>query len=168
MPGTWGHLAARFVDVATARPLDPVEQAWVDARLSPAEQPLFAAQPTADRRHGLEAGRAAEAAGAGPEVVVAAILHDVGKRHSRLGLIGRSVASVAIRLRIPLWRRARIYRDHGILGAVELERAGSAPITVEFARHHHGLRPPGFPPGTWDLLDAADRARPLGPRSLHP
>lgn len=168
MPGTWGHLAARFVDVATARPLDPAEQGWVDAKLSPAEQVLFAGQPAPDRRHGLEAGLAAEAEGAMPDVVVAAILHDVGKRHSRLGLIGRSVASVAIRLRLPLWERARIYRDHGILGAVELERAGSAPVAVEFARYHHGLRPAGFPPATWDLLDGADRARPLRRRSLHP
>jgi hypothetical protein len=168
VPGSWGHLAARFVDVATARPLDPDERRWVEARLSPAELSLFDDQRASDRRHGLEAGLAAVAGGGAPEVVAAAILHDVGKRHARLGLVGRSVASVAIRLRLPLWRSARIYRDHGILGSVELERAGSALLAVDFARHHHGPRPAGFPPPTWALLAAADRARPIRRRSLHP
>jgi putative nucleotidyltransferase with HDIG domain len=90
-------------------------------------------------------------------VIRAALLHDIGKRHSRLGVIGRSLASVAIRLHLPLTRRFRLYRDHGGLGADELARAGCAPLIVEFARGHHASRPPWVAQSTWDLLLAADQ-----------
>ncbi|MFO7549393.1 MAG: hypothetical protein R6X29_11080 [Acidimicrobiia bacterium] len=157
MPGTWSHLAARFVDVAAARPLDSDELAWVEGRLTDSERLAFVTQSRADQRHGHDAGRHVEAHGGSGIEVRAALLHDIGKRHARLGLLGRTWASLAIRLRLPLWARARIYRDHGPLAAVELERWGAETLVVDFARHHHGRRPRTIEPPVWQRLEDSDR-----------
>ncbi len=118
---------------------------------------LFFQQNDADQRHGYEA--AAFVHDTEPErmdLVAAAALHDVGKRHANLGIIGRSVASLLILARLPLTERMRSYRDHGILGADELEQEGAPRLVVEFARDHHGQAPPGFASLEWDLLQQAD------------
>lgn len=160
MPGTWSHLASRFVEVATALPLDGDERRWVEQRLRPTEFDRYWDQPVADQRHGYEAARHVSAHGVAPEVERAALLHDVAKRHSGLGIVGRSLASVGIRLHLPLWGRARVYRDHGPLAGAELESTGAGDLVVTYARHHHGRRPPSIPAETWDLLQAADGVRP--------
>lgn len=85
-------------------------------------------------------------------------MHDVAKRHARLGVVGRVIASVCIKLRIPVRGRFEAYRQHGPIGADELERAGSPPIVVRYARSHHGSRPPDVDVQTWALLVAADEA----------
>ena len=121
---------------------------------------MFFAQSPADQRHGHDCARwvAAGIDGAGP--VRAALLHDVGKRHSRLGTLGRSLATIAIKLRLPLSARWRQYRDHGALGAAELSRLGAEALVVGFAGEHHGGRPPGFDQTVWDTLQSADVAPP--------
>lgn len=124
------------------------------------ESEAFAAQPTADQRHGLTA--AETVAVAQPDrrdLQRAALLHDIGKRHSRLGAFGRVWAT----LRLPApgrWgRRTRLYRDHGPIGATELESWGAEQIVVDYARHHHHARPDHIADSDWDLLERADRIR---------
>lgn len=125
--------------------------------LSPPLAELFFDQPMADQRHGYEAALSVVAAvGPGGDLVVAALVHDVGKRHSRLGVVGRSLASLLIKLRLPIPARARMYRDHGIVGARELAHVGAPSLAIDFALHHHGPRPVSIPMGTWDILNAAD------------
>jgi putative nucleotidyltransferase with HDIG domain len=138
------------------------EQAAVRDWLSRDAAALFFAQKNADQRHGHHAALTLVADGIHDrDVVMAALLHDIGKRHSSLGLIGRSVASVLILLRLPLSERMRTYRDHGMVGARELAVLSMPSIVVDFAMHHHGRRPPTIDPGTWDALVAADQpARP--------
>lgn len=159
MPESWSHLVARFADVVTARALEPNERAEVRSWLkSDTEMEGFFAQSDADQRHGLASARAVETEVRGRiELVRAALLHDIGKRHSHLGVLSRSAASAAIRLGAPLSARWELYRDHGALSAAEL--AGAELIVVEFARHHHGHRPETISPGDWELLTWADRAR---------
>lgn len=156
MPGSPGHLVRRFLDVVSARPLTHSEVDFVNDRLTPALADVFFAQNAADQRHGFHAAQVVETGGGEPDTVVAALVHDIGKRHARLGAIGRSVASVLIILRLPLPERMRAYRDHGLTGAAELARAGAPPLAIDFAMHHHGRKPPTIESELWDLLVEAD------------
>lgn len=153
------HLVRRFFEVLGARPLSPAEQAEVSGWLRPVEIGMFWAQPVADQRHALEAARTVERLAPGRrDLARAALLHDVGKRHSRLGVFGRSLASGLELLGLPVRGRPARYLDHGPEGADELEALGAEPIVVAFARHHHGTPPAGADPSDWAVLAASDEA----------
>jgi hypothetical protein len=157
MLGSLGHLTRRFFDVLFATPLDSGERAAIEGWLDSGQAWVFFSQSDPDQRHGFHAALVSISGGAGLEVIRAALLHDVGKRHARLGVVGRSFASIAIWLGLPLTRRWRLYRDHGEIAARELAELGCQGLIVDFARHHHGNRPTGFPTPTWDLLQLADQ-----------
>ena len=156
MPGDWRHLGRRFFSALRAGPLNESETASLTALLDPAEMALFVEQPRIDQRHGLESMMFAAERTGDQDVLRAATLHDIGKRHAGLGVPGRVLASICLKLRIPVRGRFRMYRDHGPIGAAELQRIGSPQITVEYARHHHGHRPGSVPEHTWSLLSEAD------------
>ncbi len=158
MPGSPAHLVRRFFDVAVSRPLSWSERAAVQGWLSPETNTVFLAQGDQDQRHGYGAALTVVAAGVDDrEVIAAALLHDIGKRHARLGILGRTLASIMILLHMSLGERMTAYRDHGLLGARELARLGAPPLAIDFAMHHHGDRPSSIPPETWDLLVRADQ-----------
>ena len=157
MPGSLGHLTRRFFDVLFATPLYLGERAAIEGWLDSGQAWVFFSQSDPDQRHGFHAALVSISGGAELEVIRAALLHDVGKRHARLGVLGRSFASIAIRLGLPLTRRWRLYRDHGEIAARELTALGCQGLIVDFALHHHGDRPTGFPIPTWDLLVRADQ-----------
>ena len=130
----------------------------VEAWLGPALAEVFFSQPRSDQRHGYEAAETVMSGTvAGPDVVLAALLHDVGKRHARLGLIGRSISSLVMKLRLPLRGRMASYRDHGTIAAGELAEIGAPPLAVAFALHHHGERPESIQPEVWEILQLADQ-----------
>jgi putative nucleotidyltransferase with HDIG domain len=159
LPGSPAHLVTRFFDIAGARPLTASERAAVEKLLTPELSDVFFAQSDPDQRHGYHAAATVLAAGVDrQDVVVAALLHDIGKRHARLGLIGRSVASVLILLRLPLSERMQSYRDHGLIAARELGALGAPSLAIDFAMHHHGPRPPTIDAAEWDVLVSADQA----------
>lgn len=158
MPGSPAHLVRRFFDVASARQLTDYEQAEVGEWVSGDLQTLFLAQDHADQRHGYEAARSViELGRASPDVIEAALLHDIGKRHAGLGLVGRSAASVLIVLNLPLSARMSAYRDHGPVGSAELADAGAGSLAVDFALHHHDQRPESITRDVWETLVAADQ-----------
>ena len=155
---TGAHLVRRFV--GSLRPGGPpaAEDGWARAHLLPGEVGLWGRLSGADRRHAAGVARAVEGslgAGAARPVLAAALLHDVGKLDSGLGVWGRVAATVlglaGGRSRAAEWEerpgavgRIGRYLRHPERGAALLQEAGSADLTVAWARCHH------LPPERWD------------------
>ena len=149
----WAHLAGRFF--GALRPGGPTEadRAWVESVLSPAEYGLWARQPGHDRRHSAGVARQVEAALAGgPHAgdsrwLACALLHDIGKLASGLGVPARVVATLVDRgtggavgdweEERGLRRRIALYLRHPELGADMLTMAGGRPEVAHWARAHH-------------------------------
>jgi len=165
MTEPFGHLVRRFFDVLFAGPLTASERMAVESWLGPILAPAFFDQSPPDQRHGYLAALAVIAAGRDePEMVVAALMHDVGKRHFRLGVIGRSMASILARGGLPLTERMAGYMDHGLHAAKELAELGAPALAIDFALHHHGERPPNIDSDTWRILKEADEPAKTGVR----
>jgi len=133
---TWPvvHLAKRFAGSLSRREPDAADTAWAAEVLGPGERDLWSRMSVADRRHSLCVARrfVAELPDAPPEVVAAALLHDVGKLECGLGTWGRVAATVVG----PHGRRFRQYHDHEAIGAAMAAAAGAAPATVEAIAGH--------------------------------
>lgn len=154
------HLARRFFAVLFAVDLGASEQSWVAAHLEGEDQRLFWRQPVPDRRHAHDvAAWVAERAPQRRDLIEAALLHDVGKRHSALGAFGRTFATLVRWLPLPESSRFGRYTRHGPIGAEELASMGHRGIVVAFAAHHHGSRPDGVDADDWRLLAEADHRR---------
>jgi hypothetical protein len=154
--GSWGHLARRFFWSLRVAPLSDGEIVEVAKLVEGGLLDAFMSQNEADRRHGLDSARAVKRLDGRHELIVAALLHDVGKRHADVGVVGRSVASVLAKLGLPAPGRLGSYLDHPRTGAEELAGLGAPAFVVEFTRAHHGSRPSSIPPEDWALLVGAD------------
>jgi len=129
----------------------------VREHLADEQATLFWRQQYQDQRHALEvAARVAAVRGNDRVAIKAALLHDVGKRHSRLGAFARSLATVLDATGLPLPDRMAAYRAHGPLGARELAACECEPLVVEFAGRHPGPAPAGIDPARWRVLLEAD------------
>ncbi len=164
--GSWRHLAGRFFGALSPAGPPPEDEAWALGSLLDGEKVLWRRMSGPDQRHAVGVARDTvhllgpdEPA---PEVVAAALLHDVGKVESSLGTfarVGVTLAALAVgRARLLRWagsatpsgaptpgrphrpvRRVRVgmYLAHDQLGAQLLEQAGSRALTVSWAREHH-------------------------------
>ena len=151
------HLVARTTASMRARPLSPREESEVAALLDERLAALFWDQPVIDQRHALDAARVVlEHMPGNTGAARAALLHDVGKRHARLGIVGRILATVLAILRLPAPGRLAMYLDHARLGGDELEAAGAGELEVAYARHQDGNRPDEIGPAVWRVLKSAD------------
>jgi hypothetical protein len=168
-----GHYVRRFFTSWSRRPPPTVDAAWAASVATPAEHALLARLSNQDRRHLIDSARQVQVAlgpQADPVWLRAALLHDVGKHHAGLGVIGRSVATaVAYGLghaRVRAWSgrggltgRIGRYELHGEIGADELRAAGSPePVAEWSALHHHRDRfaTSAIPANVLAVLDAAD------------
>ena len=149
--GGWGHLVRRFF--GSLRPGGPGEhaEAWVEARLLPAELTLWRRMSGPDRRHAIGVAERVERAlgnEATRPVLAAALLHDVGKVESGLRTYGRVVATLSAKVAgpgmAPVWQKQRgyarkvgLYLHHDQIGGDLLALAGSDPLTVAWTREHH-------------------------------
>ena len=151
------HLVQRFFSVLTAKRLTAAEVDEVENWLGPDDRVLFWAQDVADQRHALDTvHRVQTSYPADVGVIRAALFHDVGKIHSRLGPLRRSLATLAVGARLPIPSRWDRYRRHGPLGAADLERIGAEHLVVAFARLHPGPGPGDIDRDIWQALLDAD------------
>jgi len=164
-------LARRFF--GSLRPGGPsaADDEWAESKLLASEVALWRRMSGADRRHAVGVAREVERSlgvEATRPVLAAALLHDVGKIESGLGVYGRVVATLsglmAGRDTAKEWtrsrgftRRAGLYLLHPDLGGDLLGMAGSDPLTETWAREHH--RSPSswtIDPHIAEALKAAD------------
>jgi predicted HD phosphohydrolase len=140
------HLVRRFLRALTAR-VDPAERQVVAANLTAAQQRLFWAMMVQDQRHSLDVFYTLQRRGCQDQaLLLAALLHDVGKGHVHLWqrvvfvLLQAGPPGLLRRLAQPngsSWRRAMAsLRQHGFRGAALAEQAGASPAVVELIRNH--------------------------------
>jgi putative nucleotidyltransferase with HDIG domain len=139
--------------------------------LSPTAEQLFRAMPRYDQQHALRVCCALKKMGhAQPDLLAAALLHDVGKTvHPSGGLrLWHRVAAVLMRAFWPgqLERFGRdqpgswrwpfyVAQHHAALGAELARQAGCSPGTVELIRRHEDPPDPSSDPSL-AALQAAD------------
>ena len=149
------HLARRFFGFLTARPLGPREQIFVSDSISPDLRRLFYTQRFEDQRHAVDvASRVANR----PDLIEAALMHDIGKTKVQIGAIERSLATMWFMTSLPIWGEWLSYRDHGRIGAGILESRGAGTLAVLFARYHPGDPPQSCNHAHWIALERADHA----------
>ncbi len=170
-----GHLVARFFRMLGSAGPTAVDDAWAVSMLTVGERRLFTGMSPADRAHAIDGARAVARsvpAPLRPDAIEAALVHDVGKRHARLGVIGRSIATAigwTVRsdgrrralARARGWPgRAGCYLRHDSVGAQEVARAGGSALAVWWTSDHHHSHDHGSLPAprpVVDALEAADR-----------
>jgi HD domain-containing protein len=149
----WGHLARRFFGALRPGGTSGEDRAWVESVLEPAELALWARQPGHDQRHSAGVARQVEAALAGgPHAgdtrwVACALLHDIGKLATGLGIPARVLATLVGRATgstVADWeehrglrRRIALYLRHPELGADMIQLAGGRAEVAHWAGAHH-------------------------------
>jgi len=173
---TW-HLVKRFLGALVPGGPSRDDEAWVASVLPPALFAEWRSMPSHDRRHSIGVARrtrdglrGAEDLAHDPEWTAAALVHDVGKLDSGLGVLGRVLATLTRGAlgheRTDRWvarrgvrlRFARYYR-HGALGADRIRASGGSEATARWAAVHHDpsrWAETGIPAAVMAALDAAD------------
>lgn len=149
------HLVRRFFGFLTARPLGPAEQMLVCESIGPGLRGLFYTQRFEDQRHAFDV---ASRVAIHPDLIEAALMHDIGKTEINLGAIERSLATMWFMTSLPIWGEWLAYRDHGPIGAELLESHGAGALAVRFARYHPGEPPTSCDRAHWVALEQADHA----------
>jgi hypothetical protein len=139
----------QFWEIVTARPLpDPIRNDIATILTEP-EQQLFYQLSLSDQWHSYRVLQMLRDAGqAQPDLLAAALLHDVGKTQVRLTLLDRTLIVLAQALwprRVAAWgqgeavgwRRPFVVKMcHPQWSAAMAQRAGSRPLTLELIRRH--------------------------------
>jgi hypothetical protein len=154
-PAPWPHLVRRFFVTLLAR-VDPVNLPMLDRVLSPDERRLFLTMKASDQQHSMALCERLRRDGhEEPDLLCAALLHDVGKASGRLPILYRVVYTLAAMLDPRLahwlgrpnptaWRRPfYLAAHHPEIGAAAAARAGSNSRVVRLIAGHNG---PGSDP----------------------
>jgi hypothetical protein len=145
----WRHLVGRFFGVLWAR-VDLRSHGVLNRYLSPPEKALFLTMSVPDQRHSLDLCARLQSTGHDqPDLLRAALLHDVGKGTGSLPLVHRVIYSLAAvtwpalarwlgQSASPIWRRPfYLAAHHPRLGAKAAEQAGSNATVVRLIGGHN-------------------------------
>ncbi|MGY9072417.1 MAG: hypothetical protein ACKVHU_05665 [Acidimicrobiales bacterium] len=170
------HLIRRFFMSLRGRSPSEFDLSWATGLLSGPERELFLRMSASDRAHSIDVSRRVSAGASDFEphvlntMLVAALLHDVGKIEADAGVALRVVATLCESLRLagplgrwiqasgPLGRLAR-QLQYPVLGAQLLVDIDSDVLVSTWAREHH--RPRGdwsVPLDVGEVLRRADEA----------
>ena len=143
------YRARQFWETLTAR-WRPRDEAYPAAHLSPTLLDLFLTMSPAEQHHGIALAKKLEnAPAATPDLITAALLHDVGKTLAPPTLWERvAVVLVEHFAADPMdyldkawfWELKRAYvtrTHHAAWGAELAEKAGASPRAVALIRQHH-------------------------------
>ena len=170
------HLARRFFGALRPGPPSQANSAWVASVLAPSELELWKRLVNHDRRHSIAVARRVQHALAAtteaddPRWITAALLHDVGKLDSGLGVVGRVGATLAgaaaghdmadaWSAKRGVTRRFGLYLRHAELGETRLRVIGARAEAAVWAGAHHdeaAWATLTFPDEVVAALDAAD------------
>lgn len=146
-----GRLAYRLVQFRRhlGREVAEVELREAHRILTPAQMKLFLQMSAGEQAHSLQVLRRLEAGGEQePDLLTAALLHDVGKARHPLRLWERVWIVLAGRLasrgdgsetleRLPWWQKPlRVAAQHPAWGAEMAQAAGCSPRVVALIRRH--------------------------------
>jgi hypothetical protein len=122
------HLIRRFVTSLSRRMPPAIDVAWVNEKLLENEFELWCRMKPHDQRHSVEVARRFSELHPtfSRDEVAAALLHDIGKVESELGIMGRVIATVVG----PVGTRFRLYHDHESIGLNLCREAGSSDETL--------------------------------------
>jgi len=142
------HRVRQFLSALLAR-VSPDDLREADSVLPPGAQKLFRKMSLPDQRHSIAVMRTLRRRGhAEPELLAAALLHDVGKSAAWLTPVHRALIVLSRRLAPPAlawltrgeprgWRKPFIiHLRHPDLGAQWAEQAGCSLLTVRLIRRH--------------------------------
>ena len=129
----------------------PIHHTYVRERLStPALIELFAQMPRADQHHGVSVARTLERRGHhDPDLITAALLHDVGKSRAPISVWGRVIVVLGEWLfpeHADRWGRGEaqglrrpfvVRHRHAAWGAEMVGQAGASHTTTQLIRRHH-------------------------------
>lgn len=122
------HLVRRWWSSLSRRPPSAEDLEWVHGHLLSGEFALWMRMEVADRRHSVLVARrfVGLRSDSSRDEIAAALLHDVGKIESQLGIWSR----VGVTLFGPRTSRGRIYSDHERIGVELCRWAGSSAATL--------------------------------------
>jgi len=170
------HLARRFFGALWPGRPDATDVAWVATVLNEQELAVWSRMPNHDRRHSIHVARDVESMLANTEYAgddrwaEAALLHDVGKLDSGLGVFGRVLATLAGAAaghdmaepwshQRGITRRFGLYLRHPELGASRIRMCNGTREAALWAETHQDpdrWSTTGFPQVVIDALVAAD------------
>lgn len=144
----------QFWRVWRARPLPVEARESITAVLTPAEITLFDQFSLSDQQHSYQVLRTLQLAGhTQPDLLAAALLHDVGKTRAPLTIWQRSLivlgqafvpgkTAVWGQGNMSSWQRPFVVKaQHPAWGAEMAQTAGSRPLTIELIRRHQDTLP---------------------------
>jgi len=156
------HLARRLAASLRGGHPSVADDGLARRNLDDAAWDLWCRQRPGDRRHAAavarELARLAVPEPVPPWATAAALLHDIGKIETDLGVPGRVAAGVLKLVRIGRFPgRIGRYLAYPAAGAALLQRAGCDPRVVAWAAEHHGDPHTSTLPAPWPMrLAAAD------------